>query len=242
MSTLASIPASSPSCSCTHPSNQSFSSERSRSSFRFRFSSTIPSASSSLPLASSLFNSTSSTFFRLSSALCVASIDESEEGSVLGVSFCFGAGVLRFVGSGGAGGALESMGGAFVLSSCLAFSAMVWFIFSNSSWSTDLPAVERSASLSAAVAFVSAPRNCFCAEAYSSFALSMVSTSFSSFAASSLASVILDTTSTIFRSCHSSRTTSRVQKYMSISATTICAFAKARRRLVASRSDLVPEK
>ena len=164
------------------------------------------------------------------------------KGFGVGVGFCFGAGALRFVGSGGAGGALESMGGAFVLSSCLAFSAMVWFIFSSSSWSTDLPAVERSASLSAAVAFVSAPRNCFCAEAYSSFALSMVSTSFSSFAASSLASVILDTTSTIFRSCHSSRTTSRVQKYMSISATTICAFAKARRRLVARRSDLVPEK
>ena len=167
--------------------------------------------------------------------MCVASIELSEEGSVLG------AGVLCFVGSGGAGGKLESMGGAFVLSSCLAFSAMVWFIFSSSSWS-DLPAVERSASLSAAVALVSAPRNCICAEAYSSFALSMVSTSFSSFAASSLASVILDTTSTIFRSCHSSRTTSRVPKYMSISATTICAFAKARRRLVASRSDLVPEK
>ena len=175
----------------------------------------------------------------------MASIESSEEGSVVGFAsgfgFGVGAGVLRFVGSGGAGGKLESMGGAFVLSSCLAFSAMVWFIFSSSSWS-DLPAVERSASLSAVVALVSAPRNCICAEAYSSFALSMVSTSFSSFAASSLASVILDTTSTIFRSCHSSRTTSRVQKYMSISATTICAFAKARRRLVASRSDLVPEK
>ena len=38
------------------------------------------------------------------------------KGFGVGVGFCFGAGALRFVGSGGAGGALESMGGAFAVS------------------------------------------------------------------------------------------------------------------------------
>ena len=171
-STLARMELSSPWCSLTHPSSHALSSLRSFSSFRLCFSSTNPNASSSLPLASSLLASTSSTFFRLSSAFWMTS--SPALGSVTEVSspagggwpssgFGLGSGALFFsegLGLGfGAGGGSEMTpppaGGAFA--NCLVFSAMVWFIFSSSS----APTPVRSASLSATVALVSAPLNCF---------------------------------------------------------------------------------